>query len=81
MTSLKKASGKNLTQNLTPVFLSPWVTLREIFGWFLAGCVVNNLCQKLPLQRFSRYAILIAHDENRVVRDAILVAQETRRDW
>ena len=29
----------------------------------------------------ATYAILIAHDENRVVRDAILVAQETRRDW
>jgi len=35
--------------------------------WKDAGRVFNNLCQKLPLQWFWRYAIL--------------VAQETRRDW
>ena len=35
--------------------------------WKDAGRVFNNLCRKLPLQWFWRYAIL--------------VAQETRRDW
>ena len=35
--------------------------------WKDTGHVFNNLCQKLPLQWFRRYAIL--------------VAQETRRDW
>ena len=31
------------------------VTLSERFSWFLAGHVVNNLCQKLPLQWFSQF--------------------------
>ena len=43
------------------------VMLSEIFSWFLCGRVVSNLCQKLLLQWFLRYAILIV--------------QETRRDW
>ena len=73
MTSLKKASRKTLNPKSNARFPSIWVTLREIFGWFLAGSVVNSLCQKLPLQWFSRYEILVA-------RNAILVAQETRRD-
>ena len=80
MTSLKKASRKTLNPKSNARFPSIWVTLREIFGWFLAGSVVNSLCQKLPLQWFSRYEILVAEDENRVARDAILVAQETKRD-
>ena len=68
MTSLKKASGKKLNpksnarspQSLSNTTRNFWLVSR----WM---CRFND--------SRATYAILIAHDENRVVRDAILVAQ------
>ena len=68
MTSLKKASGKKLNpksnarspQSLSNTTRNFWLVSR----WM---CRFND--------SRATYAILIAYDENRVVRDAILVAQ------
>ena len=61
-----------------PIFSSPWVELREIFGWFLAGCVVNNLCQKFPLQWILQYTILVARDKNHVIENSLHAWNRTR---
>ena len=55
--------------------------LSKIFSWFLSGRVISNLCQKLPLQCLTGYAILIAHAKNHVASNTILIAQEMSLNW
>ena len=81
MTSLKKASRKKLNPKSNTCFPQSLSNATQNFCWFLAGCVVKNLCQKLPLQWFSCYMILVACSENHVAHYAILVAQKARCDW
>ena len=75
MTSLKKASGKKLNPKSNARFPQSLSNTTRSFWLFLAGCQCRFNDSR------ATYAILIAHDENRVVRDAILVAQETKGDW
>ena len=74
-----ETSGSNVNRSvlMTSLFSSVFeLKLCGIFSWFLYGRVVSNLCQNFP---FKDSRNCVAHDENCIASNAILVLQEMRQ--